>query len=69
MFEKLGAKKGGLTLFSIINDTANEVKLILDKQLAEDHQYIGFHPMTNEATTAISREGMMKIIELSEHEP
>jgi len=69
MFAKLGAKKGGLTLFSILNDTANEVKLIVDKSLAEDHAFVGFHPMTNEATTAISREGMMKVIELSQHEP
>ena len=69
MFEKLGARKGGLNLFSIINDANNDVKLILDKRLAEDHAYVGFHPMTNEATTAISREDMMKLIQLAQHEP
>ena len=69
MFEKLGARKGGLNLFSIINDANNDVKLILDKRLAEDYAYVGFHPMTNEATTAISREDMMKLIQLAQHEP
>lgn len=30
---------------------------------------MGFHPMTNEATTAITKENMMQVIALSKHEP
>ena len=59
MLAKLGARKGCLTLFSIINDTENEVKLILDKRLTEEFTYVGFHPMVNTATSAITKESMM----------
>lgn len=32
-----------------------------------DFDHVAFHPMQNDATTAISREDMKKIIELSKH--
>ena len=69
MTEKLGAQKGALNLFAIINDTNNEVKLIVDKRLTEEFEYIGVHPMVNTATTAISKEAFMKVVEISGHEP
>lgn len=62
MFNKLGARKGCLNLFSIINDTENAVKLVIDKRLVEDFTYIGFHPMINTATSAITKESMMQVI-------
>jgi len=65
MLGKLGAKKGALTLFSIINDTTKEVNLVIDKKLTEEFPYIGFHPMDNTATTAITKEAMMQVIEIS----
>ena len=69
MFAKLGARKGCLTLFSVINDTENAVKLILDKRLTEEFTYVGFHPMVNTATCAITKESMMQVCELAQHEP
>ena len=69
MFELLGAKKGGLSLFSIVNDVNKEVKLVIDKRLWNDFDYVGFHPMVNTATVAISRDDMHKVVELSGHEP
>lgn len=69
MYEKLGAVKGGLNVFSAVNDTANEVKLIIDKRLMEEFEHVGVHPMQNTATTAISKESFKKVIELSAHEP
>jgi len=69
MYEKLGCKKGGLNLFGLINDKEKEVVCILDKKLTEVWPYVGIHPMTNEATTAISKEAVMQIVELSQHEP
>ena len=65
MFDKLGARKGCLTLFSVLNDTENAVKLVIDKRLTEDFTYLGFHPMVNTATSAITRESMMQFCELS----
>ncbi len=67
MEQLLGVKKGAVNLFSILNDTDNKVTLILDSRLAEGPHYVAFHPMQNDATSAIKREDMHKIIELSNH--
>ena len=69
MEEVLGAKKGGVTLFSIVNDAKKAVSLIVDKRLWDDVEHVGFHPMVNTSTTAISRADMKKVIELAGHEP
>ena len=34
-----------------------------------DYEYVGFHPMVNTATTALTVAGVKKVIELSGHEP
>jgi Ala-tRNA(Pro) deacylase len=69
MEQLLGAKKGGVNLFAILNDKDKKVNLIVDQRLAEGPSMVAFHPMQNDATTAISREDMHKIIELSGHKP
>ena len=53
MFEKLGAVKGAVNLFALVNDKSNEVTLVMDKRLAEV-EWVAYHPMDNTATTAIS---------------
>merc|ERR1712228_523110 len=50
MEEVLGAKKGGVTLFSIVNDVNKAVTLIVDKRLWDEVEHVGFHPMVNTAT-------------------
>jgi Ala-tRNA(Pro) deacylase len=60
----LGAKKGSVNLFAILNDTAKKVHLIMDQRLMES-ELIAFHPMQNDATTAISNADMKKVIALS----
>ena len=69
MYELLGARKGGVNLFSIVNDVDKQVNLVIDQRLWNDFDYVGFHPMVNTATVAISREDMHKVVELSQHEP
>ena len=68
MEQLLGVKKGAVNLFSILNDTGHKVKLVLDQKLTEA-PLVGFHPMQNDATTAISQGDMKKVIEISGHEP
>ena len=63
-----GAKKGAVNLFSIMNDEKKAVTLVIDKRLMEEFEYVGFHPMVNTATTAITPDGVKKVIELSGHE-
>jgi Ala-tRNA(Pro) deacylase len=65
----LGVKKGAVNLFSILNDTDKKVTLMVDSRLADGPKYVAFHPMQNDATTAITREDMHKIIQLSDHKP
>lgn len=68
MEQVLGVKKGAVTILSIVNDHENKVHLILDQRLANDFEYVAFHPMQNDATTAIKKEDLHKIIQLSKHQ-
>lgn len=62
LMEKLGVTPGSVTLFAMINDPAREVTLILDEALYQ-HDPVNFHPLRNDATTAISPAGMARFVE------
>ncbi len=57
----LGVTAGSVTLFGLINDKNHVVNVVLDKGLF-DHQTLGFHPLTNDATTFISPDDLRKFI-------
>ena len=61
MLEALGVTPGSVTLFALINDAAHRVRLVLDKALL-DHATVNFHPLTNAATTEISRGDMLRFL-------
>jgi hypothetical protein len=64
--EVLGVKGGSVNLFAMMNDKENKkVSLVIDQTLLKDFAYVGFHPMQNDYTTAIKKEDVKKIIELS----
>lgn len=69
MWEALGARAGGVNIFALLNDPECKVKLVLDQTLLSDFEYIGFHPMTNERTSAISRDDLKTFIGLTKHDP
>lgn len=48
----------------MINDTDKKVKILLDKRLLEVES-VSFHPMDNSGSTAIRKDGIMKLKELS----
>lgn len=56
MAETLGVTPGSVTAFGLINDTGRRVRFVLDRTLAEA-DLVNFHPLTNTATTTISRQG------------
>ena len=66
--EALGVRPGSVTLFALINDPAHRVRLVLDKALLA-HALVNFHPLSNDATTAISREGMLRFLQALGVEP
>ena len=61
LFEALGVRPGSVTLFALINDPGHRVRLVLDRALL-DHDTVNFHPLTNAATTAISRDDMLRFL-------
>ncbi len=57
-----------MTPFSVINDTAHEVKLALDRGLAEGGP-INAHPLVNTMTSAIALPDLMRFFEATGHAP
>ncbi|RWO76745.1 prolyl-tRNA synthetase associated domain-containing protein [Mesorhizobium sp.] len=67
LMELLGVTPGAVTVFGVINDTANRVKLVLDKDLME-HAVINGHPLTNEATASIAARDLVRFVEATGHD-
>ena len=64
----LGVPPGSVTPFALINDVEHRVELILDEALLR-HEKLNFHPLTNEATTTISRQDFLRFIAACGHHP
>jgi Ala-tRNA(Pro) deacylase len=56
MQETLGVTPGSVTALGLINDTDKRIRFVLDAAL-DRADPVNFHPLTNEATTALSRAG------------
>jgi Ala-tRNA(Pro) deacylase len=54
LLECLGVTPGSVTLFALINDPGQKVTLVLDEALLAAEP-INFHPLKNDATTAVSQ--------------
>lgn len=61
MRDALGVTPGSVTLFAVINDPGQAVRLVLDEALFA-HAGVNFHPLSNDATTTISRDGMIAFL-------
>jgi Ala-tRNA(Pro) deacylase len=59
--EALGVRAGSVTAFALINDPEHRVAFVLDAALLA-HDVVNFHPLTNTATTAVSREGFLAFL-------
>lgn len=68
LMEYLGVIPGAVTAFSVINDKDNQVEMILDAALMEN-EIINAHPLTNEATTSIKRDDLLRFLEATGHKP
>jgi Ala-tRNA(Pro) deacylase len=68
MRELLGVEPGSVTPFAAINDTSQRVTVVLDAALMA-RAVLNFHPLTNTGTTTISREGLVKFLEATGHQP
>jgi len=52
--ELLGVRPGSVTALALINDPDHRVTFVLDRALWEA-ETVNFHPLTNDATTALSQ--------------
>ncbi len=68
LMEFLGVEPGSVTAFSVMNDTDNRVKVVIDESLLE-HDPINCHPLTNTMTTTISRENLLQFLDHVGHAP
>jgi Ala-tRNA(Pro) deacylase len=62
MVETLGVTPGSVTALGLINDRDRRVRFVLDRVLAEAAQ-VNFHPLTNTATTTVSRDGFRAFLD------
>ena len=68
LYAALGVTPGSVTAFALINDPEHKVRFVLDQALLE-HDLVNFHPLSNDATTAVSRQGLLDFLTALEIEP
>jgi Ala-tRNA(Pro) deacylase len=68
LMDALGVAPGSVTVFALVNDPLNRVRLALDAALLA-HDPINFHPLRNNATTAVSPGGLMRFLADTGHRP
>ena len=64
----LGVIPGAVTPFGLINDTEQRVTLVLDAAMM-GLELLNFHPLSNDATTAITPRGLCEAIAAFGHQP
>ena len=68
LMEVLSVEPGSVTPFALINDKANRVNVVLQKEMME-HEILNYHPLLNDATTAIHPADLVAFIRSCGHEP
>lgn len=68
LMETLGVIPGAVTPFGLINDADARVRVVLDGEMLERNP-LNYHPLTNEATTAVAPDDLLKFIRACGHEP
>lgn len=64
----LGVTPGAVTAFGVVNDREGAVTIVFDEALLE-HDIINAHPLTNDATTSIGRDDLLRFVRATGHEP
>jgi Ala-tRNA(Pro) deacylase len=62
MEEVLGVTPGSVTAFALINDADHRVRFVLGAGLAAADP-VNFHPLENNATTAVSQAGFRRFLD------
>lgn len=62
LYDALGVTPGSVTAFALINDPEHRVRFVLDAALLQVEP-VNFHPLGNDATTAVSQAGFARFLE------
>ena len=65
----LGVEPGSVTPLAVINDPQHQVRLVLDRALAEGDGSINAHPLVNTMTTALSLADLLRFFAATGHKP
>jgi Ala-tRNA(Pro) deacylase len=68
LMEYLGLVPGSVSVLGVINDDAHQVKVVLDEHLLSN-DIINAHPLSNDATTSIGRDDLLRFLAATGHEP
>lgn len=68
LMEYLGVLPGSVTAFSPMNDRNRKVQVVIDEPLL-DWDEINCHPLTNTATTTISKDDLLRFLHHVGHPP
>jgi Ala-tRNA(Pro) deacylase len=68
LMDVLGVEPGSVTPFGLINDKTVRVNVILDESMMQQTP-LNYHPLKNDATTAITPQDLLKFIRSCGHEP
>jgi Ala-tRNA(Pro) deacylase len=68
LMEYLGVIPGSVTAFGAINDSDHNVTFVLDADLMKD-EIINCHPLSNDATTSIAGDDLIRFMEATGHKP
>jgi Ala-tRNA(Pro) deacylase len=68
LMEILGVEPGSVTPFGLINDSAARTNVILDEAMMRQAP-LNYHPLRNDATTAIAPDDLIKFILSCGHDP
>jgi Ala-tRNA(Pro) deacylase len=64
----LGVWPGSVTPFALVNDAAHRVTAVLDRDML-NHDPLNYHPLSNDRTTAVSPDGLLRFIAACGHQP
>ncbi len=68
LYSTLGISPGSVTPFALINDREARVSVVLDRAMME-LELLNYHPLNNDATTALAPQGLLTFIAWCGHTP
>jgi Ala-tRNA(Pro) deacylase len=68
LYDALGVRPGSVTALALINDPERRVRFVVDRALWESDP-VNFHPLSNDATTALSQARFRRFLEVLGVEP